>query len=61
MEDVQLEFYLPNNGVFVPFCGAVLHFVEPGLQDKITIILLVMWLEEEVVVDHGLCDCSPLC
>lgn len=59
MEDVQLKFGWPNNGVFVSFCGAVLHFVEPGLRDK-TVVLLAMRLEEAVVVDHSLHDCSQL-
>lgn len=55
IEDVQLKFGWPNNSIFVLFCGTVLHFVEPGLQDKTAI--LAMWLEEEVVVDHSLHDC----
>lgn len=60
VEDLQLQFCWPNYCVFMPFCGAVLHFVELGLQDKTAIIFLVMWLEEEVVVDRSLYDCSQL-
>lgn len=59
MDNVQLKLYwVYYNNVFVSICSPVLHFVEPGFQDKKVIILEVMWLELEVVVDHSLCECT---
>lgn len=54
MENVRSELGVPNDGVFV----CILWNLDPKIKKKTLIKLLVMWLEEEVVVDHNWCDCS---